>query len=123
MSVEYIRNRNNLNGLEYMQAAVADKIPTPAIATTIPMRCIAAEKGSVVFSARADARHLNRADNVHGGFAATVLDSVASSALRTQLEAGVGFVTIELNVKFLRPVPCDTDLRGAGKCISVSRRI
>jgi uncharacterized protein (TIGR00369 family) len=116
-------NHAHLNGLEYMQAVVANEIPMPPMAETVPMRCIAAERGSVVFSARADARHLNRADNVHGGFTATVMDSVASCALRTMLEAGASFVTIELNVKLLRPVPKDVELRGEGTCINVAKKI
>jgi uncharacterized protein (TIGR00369 family) len=43
--------------------------------------------------------------------------------LRTRLEANVGFVTIELNIKLLRPVPRATDLRAEGKAIHVSRRL
>ncbi len=116
-------NRDSLSGLEFMQAIVEEKIPMPAMAQTIPMKCIAAESGAVTFWARADGRHTNRSDNIHGGFAATVMDSVASCALRTLLEPGARFVTIELNVKLLRPVPRDTDLRGEGKAIHVSRQL
>jgi uncharacterized protein (TIGR00369 family) len=123
MSVESTQNHNNLTGLAYMQAVVAKQIPMPPMAETIPMLCIAAAQGSVQFSARADARHLNRAGNVHGGFTATVMDSVTSCALRTMLEAGVGFVTIELNVKLLKPVPPNTDLLAEGKAINVSRKL
>ena len=123
MSVQPMQNHNTLTGLEYMQAVVAKKIPMPPMAETIPMQCIAAEAGMVTFSARADDRHLNRANNVHGGFTATVMDSVTSCALRTALEAGAGFVTIELNVKMLRPVPSHVDLRAEGKLINVSRRL
>jgi uncharacterized protein (TIGR00369 family) len=114
---------SQLTGLEYMQAVVAGKIPMPPMAETVPMRCTAASPGAVTFTARADARHLNRANNVHGGFTATVLDSVTSCALRTSLEAGVGFVTIELNVKLMKPVPRDTDLIAEGKLVNVSRRL
>src|SRR5215510_14326499 len=121
MSAQAMPERNSLTGLEYMQAVVAEKIPMPQMAQTIPMKCVAAERGGVTFWARAHERHLNRADNVHGGFTATVMDSVASCALRTMLEPGVGFVTIELNVKLLRPVPKETDLRAVGKTINVSR--
>jgi uncharacterized protein (TIGR00369 family) len=114
---------SQLTGLQYMQAVIAKQIPMPAMADTIPMYCTAAGSGSVTFGARADGRHLNRSDNVHGGFTATVMDSVTSCALRTALEAGVGFVTIELNIKLLRPVPRDVELRAEGKLINVSRRL
>jgi uncharacterized protein (TIGR00369 family) len=122
-AVNLVPSNKTQTGLEYMQAVVDGRIPMPAMADTVPMRCTAAEPGAVTFWARADARHLNRAENVHGGFTATVLDSVTSCALRTALEAGVGFVTIELNVKLLRPVPRDADLRAEGKLINVSRRL
>ena len=121
--MQAMQNHNALNGLEYMQAVVAKEIPMPPMAETIPMQCIAADAGAVTFSARADDRHLNRANNVHGGFTATVMDSVTSCALRTALEAGAGFVTIELNVKLLRPVPSHVELRAEGKLINVSRRL
>lgn len=121
--MDLIRPHTTQTGLEYMLAVVAGEIPMPPMADTVPMRCTSAEHGAVIFWARADARHLNRSDNVHGGFTATVMDSVTSCALRTALEAGVGFVTIELNVKLLRPVPRDTDLRIEGKLINVSRRL
>lgn len=113
----------NLTGLQYMQAIVAKQIPMPPMAETIPMQCVAATPGAVTFSACADERHLNRAGNVHGGFTATVMDSVTSCALRTTLEAGVGLVTIELNLKLLKPVPANVSLRGEGKMINVSRRL
>ncbi|MBC7983477.1 MAG: PaaI family thioesterase [Candidatus Obscuribacterales bacterium] len=114
---------SKLTGLEYMQAVVAGQISKPAMAETLPMQCTHAEPGLVRFTARADERHLNRANNVHGGFTATVMDSVTSCALRTALEAGAGFVTIELNVKMLRPVPRDTDLVAEGKLIHASKRL
>jgi uncharacterized protein (TIGR00369 family) len=114
---------SKLNGLEYMQAVVAGHISKPAMAETIPMHCTHAEAGMVRFHARADDRHLNRANNVHGGFTATVMDSVTSCALRTALEPGAGFVTIELNVKLIKPVPRDADLTAEGKLIHVSKRL
>ena len=123
MSVQSTTNYNALTGLQYMQAVVAKQIPMPAMAETIPMLCTAASLGAIQFWARADARHLNRANNVHGGFTATVMDSVTSCALRTLLEPGVGFVTIELNVKLIKPVPRDTELRAEGKAINVSRKL
>jgi len=123
MSVESQRNHNNLSGLEYVQAMAKNQIDMPAMAKTIPMKCVAADSGTVTFTARADARHLNRVDNVHGGFVATVLDSVASNALRTLLEAGTVFATIELNVKFIRPIRHDKDLRAVGKAINRSRQL
>ncbi len=112
-----------MTGLELMQAMIEGKLPPPSMATTIPMRAILAEYGKIVFEATADDRHLNPLGGVHGGFAATVLDSVTGCALHTVLEAGVGYGTIDLNVKMLRPVPRHTLLIAEGTVIHSSKSL
>lgn len=111
------------SGLEIMQAMVAGKAPMPSIAETIPMRGVSVESGYIVFEARADHRHLNPMGGVHGGFAATVMDSVTGCAVHTLLEPGVGYGTVDLNVKMLKPVPVEVALIAEGRAISVSRSI
>ena len=113
----------NLSGLELMQAMVAGQLPMPPIAHVIPMTGVAAEHGRVVFEAQADERHLNPLGGVHGGFAATVLDSVTACAVHTVLEAGVGYGTIDLNVKMVKAVPRGVPLIAEGKVLSVSRSL
>lgn len=113
----------NMTGLEVMQALVEGKIPPPSMAETIPGKGISAEKGKVLFEAKADERHLNPMGGVHGGFAATVLDTVTGCTVHTMLEAGVGYATIELNVKMLRPVPKNAPLLAEGRIISVTKSL
>jgi uncharacterized protein (TIGR00369 family) len=112
-----------MSGLELMQAMVDGRIPMPPIAGVIPMKGVAAEYGRVVFEAQADERHLNPLGGVHGGFAATVLDSVTGCAVHTVLEPGVGYGTVDLNVKMLKAVPRGVPLIAEGKVISVSRSL
>jgi len=113
----------NLSGFELMQAMVDGRIPMPSIAGVIPMRGVAVERGRIVFEAQADERHLNPLGGVHGGFAATVLDSVTGCAVHTMLEPGVGYGTVDLNVKMVKAVPRDVPLIAEGKVISVSRSL
>lgn len=113
----------HLSGLELMQAMVAGTLPIASIANVIPMRGVTAEHGRIVFEAQADERHLNPLGGVHGGFAATVLDSVTGCAVHTVLEAGVGYGTVDLNVKMLKAVPRDVPLIAEGKVIFVSRSL
>ena len=87
------------------------------------MKGVAAEHGRIVFEAQADERHLNPLGGVHGGFAATVLDSVTGCAVHTVLEAGVGYGTIDLNVKMVKAVPRSVPLIAEGKVIFVSRSL
>lgn len=114
---------DKLTGLEVIQGIVRGDIPHPAMAETIPMKFTSAEAGAVVFEVIADDRHTNPMGGVHGGFAATVLDSVTGCAVHTMLEAGRGFGTIDLAVKMLKPVPKNTVLRAEGKILSLSKSL
>jgi uncharacterized protein (TIGR00369 family) len=114
---------STLSGLELVQAMVAGTFPRPSIADTIPMQFLEARSGYVKFSARADHRHINPVGGVHGGFAATVLDSVTGCAVHTMLEAGIGYGTIDLHIKMLRPIPRDAELIAEGKLLHLSRSV
>jgi uncharacterized protein (TIGR00369 family) len=113
----------NMTGLEIMQAMGSGEIPLASIAKTIPMKVLSAEVGKVVFEAKADERHINPLGGVHGGFACTVMDSVTGSAVHTMLDPGVGYSTIDLNVKMLRPVPLNVSLIAEGKVINISKTL
>ena len=78
-------NPATMTGLELMQAMLDGAIPAPSISSTIPMQGVSVESGKVVFQARADERHLNPLGAVHGGFAATVMDTVTGCAVHTLL--------------------------------------
>jgi len=80
-------------------------------------------EGKISFKAKADHRHLNPLGGVHGGFAATVLDSVTGCAVHTMLEAGVGYGTIDLNIKMCRPIPRDKELLAIGSVINISKNL
>lgn len=112
-----------LSGLEIIQAIIEGKLPHPSMATTIPMKMVSAVQGEVIFEVQADDRHTNPLGGVHGGFAATVLDSITGCAIHTELEAGVGYSTIDLNVKVVRPIPKDIVLTAKGKVINLSKRL
>jgi uncharacterized protein (TIGR00369 family) len=112
-----------MSGLELMKAMIAGEIPPASMSTTIPMKGITAERGRIVFEATADDRHLNPLGGVHGGFAATVMDSVTGCAVHTVLEEGVGYGTVDLSVKMLKPVPRNTPLIAEGKVIHVSNSL
>jgi uncharacterized protein (TIGR00369 family) len=116
-------NPFNMTGLELLQAMQDGHLPKASISETIPMRGMALEPGMIRMEVRADGRHLNPLGGVHGGFAATVLDSVTGCAVHTMLEAGVGYGTVDLSVKMLRPIPPNVDLIAEGRVIHVSKSI
>ena len=116
-------NLNEMTGLELMQAMIDGHLPVPSISKTIPMELTIVEKGRCVFEATADENHLNPMGGVHGGFAAVVMDSVTGCAVHTMLDAGIGYGTVDLNVKMCRPVPVNTLLYGEGKVINMSKSL
>ena len=116
-------NLAEMTGLQLLQAMADGHIPPASIAKTIPMEVVKVSDGSISLHATADENHLNPLGGVHGGFAATVLDSVTGSAVHTKLPAGVGYGTIDLNIKMVRPVPKNTTLIAVGKVINLSKSL
>jgi uncharacterized protein (TIGR00369 family) len=116
-------DKKKLTGLELMKAMMEGRIPRAPIAEIVPMRPMEVASGYIKFFAKADKRHTNPLGGVHGGFAATVLDSVTGCAVHTLLEAGVGYGTIDLDIKMLRPIPLEKELVAEGKVIHLSKKI
>jgi len=114
---------DTMSGLAVLQAIRDGQIKHPSIAETMNMRFAEVESGRVMFLAHADERHLNPAGGVHGGFSATILDSVTGCAVHTMLEPGIPFGTIDLVVKMMRPIPVNVELFAEGKIINVSRSL
>ncbi len=115
--------RGEGSGLDALQGIVEGRYPPPTMAATIGMVFSHVEAGYVKFHAMADERHLNPMGGVHGGFAATVLDSVTGCAVHSMLEAGVGFATIDLAVKMVRPVPLHEAVIAEGRLLNQSRNL
>jgi len=116
-------NPKEMTGLQLLQAMCAGKIPPASISETMPMQPYEVTKGTIRFKVKADSRHLNPLGGVHGGFAATVLDSVTGCAVHSMLEAGVGYGTIDLNIKMCRPIPKDQELLAVGTVINISKNL
>lgn len=110
-------------GLELLQAMLAGELPPAAMASHFKMGLAHAEEGRVVFECQADKTHLNPMGSVHGGFAATLLDTACGCAVMSTLPAGVGYTTVDLSVKMMRPVPMDTPLICEGKIQKPGARV
>lgn len=113
-----------MGGLEYMRAVAAGKVPSPPISETIGMRLVEAEEGRVVFTLVPAEYHYNPIGAVHGGIAATLLDSAMGCCINTLLPKGAGYTTLELKVNYIRPLQIDTGVvRCEGKIIHLGGRV
>jgi uncharacterized protein (TIGR00369 family) len=97
-----------MTGMEYMRAVVEARVPPPPIAVVMRMRPIEVEEGRAVFEGEPGEEHYNPIGVVHGGYAATLLDSALGCAVHTTLPAGVGYTSLGLEVKYVRPITRDT---------------
>ncbi len=97
-----------MSGLEYMTAVSEGKVPPPPIAVLMRYRPVEIEEGRVVFEGEPGEEHYNPIGVVHGGYAATMLDSVLGCAVHTTLPAGVAYTSLGLEAKYLRPITRDT---------------
>ena len=97
-----------MTGMEYMTAVVTGKMPPPPIAVTMRLRPVELEEGRVVFEGEPGEEHYNPIGVVHGGYAATLLDSALGCAVHTTLQAGVSYTSLGLEAKFVRPITRDT---------------
>ncbi|MBS0527592.1 MAG: PaaI family thioesterase [Proteobacteria bacterium] len=116
--------RKDMTGLEFVQAIVDGTLPHNSMADTLGYRIVEAEKGRVVITAKPNDRQLNPHGTVHGGLAATMLDSCMGLAVMTLLDKGVGSTTLEFKISFVRAITPETGLiRAEGKVVSPGRRV
>jgi uncharacterized protein (TIGR00369 family) len=113
-----------LSGLEFVQGLVDRTLPLNTMAETLGYDIIEVHKGRVVAAAEPRAGHLNPSGTVHGGLAATLLDSCMGLAVRSMLDRGVAQTTLEFKISFVRPITLETGLiRAEGKVLNCGRRI
>jgi uncharacterized protein (TIGR00369 family) len=95
-------------GIDYMRSIVAAEVPPPPIAVTLRFEPVEVEEGRAVFAGQPGEEHYNPIGVVHGGYAATLLDSALGCAVHTTLPAGVGYTSLGLEAKYVRPITRDT---------------
>jgi uncharacterized protein (TIGR00369 family) len=112
-----------MDGLAQLQAMVRGALPPPPIMSTLGMTGFHAEPGSVTVEMPAAEFHYNPLGGVHGGVISTLLDTAAACSVHSTLAEGELYTSLDLTVKFLRPVTVDSGLlRCVGSVIQRGRR-
>jgi len=116
--------QKQMSGLEFVQGLVDGTLPLNTIAETLGYDVTEVTSGRVVVTARPSGIHLNPAGTVHGGLAATLLDSCMGLAVQSTLEKGVGQTTLEFKISLLRPITPETgEIKAEGTVLSRGRRV
>ena len=111
-------------GLEMMQAMLRAEIPYAAIAKTLDVVLLEVGPGRAVFQGTPLAQHMNPLGTVHGGWAATLLDSALGCSVHTMMPAGRAYTTAELSVNYVRGLtPKVQRVRAEGRVIHCGRQL
>lgn len=112
------------DGLSFLKAMIAGPVPQAPMAGTLGFRLIEAENGRAVFEGYPEFRHYNPIGTVHGGFAASLLDSALGCAIFSTLAKSDAWTTLELKLNFVRALSRDTGpVRAEGRVIHRGRTV
>ena len=110
-------------GLELLRAMAAGELPAPPVMHLIDMAGMQVEEGSVTVYLDPQEFHYNPLGSVHGGVLSTLLDTAAACSVHSTLPAGVGYTSLDLTVKFLRPITLASGrLTSTGSVLQRGRR-
>ena len=113
-----------MSGLEFVEGLVNGTLPLNPMAETLGYDVVEVSKGRAVVAAEPDAKHRNPFGTVHGGLAATLLDSCMGLAVLSMLEKGLAQTTLEFKISLVRPITPQTGrVTAEGRVISCGRRV
>lgn len=112
-----------MTGLECVRAMIAQG-GQPPIGRTLDFALVEADEGRAVFAGNPGLETYNPMGMVHGGYAATLLDSACGIATFTRLQPGQSMTTLELKVAYHRAMTAETGpVRAEGVVLSIGRRV
>src|SRR5579862_3506223 len=112
-----------LSGAEFFAAIGAGTIPPPPVMRALDFDGVSFGEGRAAFRLTPQEFHYNPLGSVHGGVIATMVDSACGCAVHTMLPAGVFYTSLDLSVKFLRPVTIRTGpITAEGTVVHLGRR-
>ena len=113
----------DVSGLEYLRRIVAGEIASVPIGETMGFHAVEVERGRIVLAGTPDARYYNLIGTIHGGWAASILDTAMALAALSTLDAGHDFTTLDIKVNYLRPIAPGMKVRAEGRVLHGGRRV
>lgn len=111
------------DGFQQLLAMLSGDLKAP-MGEKLGFTLVKVERGLVVFEGTPDRSVYNPLGSVHGGYAATLLDSACGIAVHSQLEANRGHSTLELKVSYIRGLNDRSGtVRATGRVVSAGRRV
>ena len=98
-----------LDGLSQLRMLMASG-RKPGILVALDFEFVEVETGRAVFAGTPGKHVYNPIGTVHGGYAATLLDSACGCAVHSRLTASQAYTTLDLKVAYHKPITKDTGL-------------
>ena len=112
------------SGLDYLQRIARGEIAGVPIGDTLGFRITEVEKGRVLLAGNPDRKSYNLIGTVHGGWAASILDSALALSTLSTLEPDQGFTTVDIRINYLRPITMELgEVRAEGRVLQAGRRL
>lgn len=113
---------SELQPLEFFERIGRGELPSPPFAHLLDFIPLEWEPGRFVFQGSPDGRHYNPLGSVHGGYAATLLDSCMGCAIHSRLKQGQGYTTTDLRVSYVRALSGSVGpIRAEGRIVHLGR--
>ena len=111
-------------GLEALRDVIAGRLPAPPMGRLMNIRLTVANRGEVVFEGVPEEYHYNPMGIVHGGMAATILDSALGCCVYTCVDLGDVWTTLDIKVSYLKAMTVDTGLvRAIASIVHIGRTV
>jgi uncharacterized protein (TIGR00369 family) len=108
--------------LEQIRALVRGEVERPPIAKLVGFDAVSVDVGHTVFEMNAGPQHANPMGTLHGGILGDLTDAAMGMAMASTLEDDETFTSLDLTVKFLKPV-WSSKLRAVGQVVKRSRSL
>lgn len=113
-----------MSGIDQLQVMFERGVKQPPIGKTLDFELVEVEEGRAVFEGAPDSRTYNPLGGVHGGYAATLLDSACGIAVHSRMAPGQSYTTLELKISYLRGMTAATGtVRAEGVVVAMGRRV
>jgi uncharacterized protein (TIGR00369 family) len=114
----------DISGLEFLKRMISGDLPGVPIGDTLGFRVTEAESGRVALLGKPDQRSYNLIGTVHGGWAASILDSAMALSVLSSLDEKTAFTTLDIRINYLKPITMELgEVRAEGRVIQGGRKM
>lgn len=119
----YTQHMREMSGIDYINAVRSGELPVSPMLKLLDIHGREWHEGYALFTVLPQEFHYNPMGMAHGGLACALLDTAMAVSVVTMLPKGVGYVTLEIKVNFVKPMTSEHgEMRAEGRALHVGSR-